>query len=82
MHVQPYQQVWRRVAVACTVPLHREPAAAALGLVRLILLMAALPMIGMVVATPIRPRGRGQRSRSTGASSQSTSRTPPSGPTR
>jgi class 3 adenylate cyclase len=59
MHVQPYQQVWRRVAVACTVPLHREPAAAARGLVRLILLMAALPMIGMVVATPIRPRGRG-----------------------
>jgi hypothetical protein len=58
MHLKPYQQVWRRVTVACTVPLHRDPAAAALGLVRLILLMAALPMIGMVVATPIRPRGR------------------------
>jgi hypothetical protein len=58
MHVQAFRQVRRRVTPAPTGPRQQDPPVAGLGLLRLILLMAALSMIEMVAATPIRPRGR------------------------
>lgn len=62
MHLQPYQQGRQRITGAYREPVRQN---LRLSMARLILIMAAVQAIGMVAATPIRPRAR----RSSGLSS-------------
>lgn len=55
MHIQPYQPVRPRTTLAHTEPVSPDPS---VGLVRLVLMLAALQTVAMVAATPIRPRDR------------------------
>jgi hypothetical protein len=58
MHVQPYQEVRRRATLANTRRQHQNHPVPTFGLVRLVVLTAALQMTGMVAPTPIRPLGK------------------------
>jgi hypothetical protein len=58
MQLQLYHPVWGRTALTHTGPQHRDRSVSSFGLARLVLMMAALPMIAMVAATPIKPRAR------------------------
>lgn len=55
MFIQPYQPVRSRTTLAHKEPVRRDPS---VGLVRLMLRLAALQTATMVAATPIRPRDR------------------------